>query len=87
MNFVGTILALTQITLTEHITVDGRVLARNADVTFIHDVVNKPTCSSTPGAGPPPPVTPPPPAKNPPPPRARKVPRPRPPVHRFGLTG
>ena len=85
-NFVGTILALTQITLTEHITVDGRVLARNADVTFIHDVVNKPTCSSTPGAGPPPPVTPPP-AKNPPPPRARRVPKPRPPVHRFGLTG
>ena len=54
-NFVGTILALTQITLTEHITVYGRVLARNADVTFIHDVVNKPTCSQTPGSGPPPP--------------------------------
>jgi type VI secretion system secreted protein VgrG len=44
--FVGTILALTQITLTEHITVEGRVLARNADVTFIHDVVNKPTCAA-----------------------------------------
>jgi hypothetical protein len=48
--FVGTILALTQITLTEHITVEGRVLARNADVTFIHDIVNKPTCSTTPGS-------------------------------------
>jgi hypothetical protein len=44
--FVGTILALTQITLTDHITVEGRVLARNADVTFIHDVVNKPTCAT-----------------------------------------
>jgi hypothetical protein len=88
-NFVGTILALTQITLTEHITVYGRVLARNADVTFIHDVVNKPTCSASPGAGPPPPVTPPPPpaAKRPPPPSGRQVPRPRPPVRRFGLTG
>jgi len=43
--FVGTILALTQITLTEDITVEGRLLARNADVTFIHDVVNLPsTC-------------------------------------------
>src|SRR3954454_12341112 len=41
--FVGTILALTQITLTDNITVQGRVLARNADVTFIHDTVNVPT--------------------------------------------
>jgi Ice-binding-like len=41
--FVGTILALTQITLTDSITVEGRVLARNADVTFIHDIVNRPT--------------------------------------------
>jgi ice-binding like protein len=49
--FIGTILALTQITLTENITVEGRVLARNADVTFIHDTINKPTCSAgtTPG--------------------------------------
>ena len=45
--FVGTILALTQITLTDNITVQGRVLARNADVTFIHDVVNKPTTCVT----------------------------------------
>jgi hypothetical protein len=43
--FTGTIMALTQITLTDAITVDGRVLARNADVTFIHDVVNTPTCA------------------------------------------
>ena len=45
--FVGTILALTQITLTDSITVEGRVLARNADVTFIHDVVNVPTTCAT----------------------------------------
>ena len=44
--FIGTILALTQITLTENITVEGRVLARNADVTFIHDTINKPSCSA-----------------------------------------
>ena len=48
--FIGTILALTQITLTDNITVEGRVLARNADVTFIHDIVNKPTCSASPAA-------------------------------------
>ena len=44
--FVGTILALTQITLTDNITVQGRVLARNADVTFIHDTVVRPTCAA-----------------------------------------
>ncbi len=49
--FIGTILALTQITLTENITVQGRVLARNADVTFIHDTVNTPTCASSLGGG------------------------------------
>jgi hypothetical protein len=46
-NFVGTILALTQITLTDNITVAGRLLARNADVTFIHDIVNTPTTCVT----------------------------------------
>jgi hypothetical protein len=46
--FVGTILALTQITLTDSITVEGRLLARNADVTFIHDTVNRPTCAAPP---------------------------------------
>ena len=101
--FVGTILALTQITLTEHITVEGRLLARNADVTFIHDVVNTPTCSTTPGSGPPPPGATPPPGVTPPPgttpppgaekkpvpPGKRRTPRPRPkpPVRSFGLTG
>ena len=42
--FVGTILALTSITLTDNITVQGRVFARNADVTFIHDTVIRPSC-------------------------------------------
>jgi hypothetical protein len=44
--FVGTILALTQITLTNNITVQGRVLARNADVTFIHDTIVRPSCAA-----------------------------------------
>jgi type VI secretion system secreted protein VgrG len=49
--FIGTILALTQITLTEDINVEGRLLARNADVTFIHDTVTRPICAPavTPG--------------------------------------
>ena len=46
--FTGTILALTQITLTDGITVNGRLLARNADVTFIHDTVNTPTTCAPP---------------------------------------
>jgi Ice-binding-like len=53
--FVGTVLALTSVTLTDDITVQGRLLARNADVTFIHDTVNPPTCSTTPPSNPPPP--------------------------------
>jgi hypothetical protein len=45
--FVGTILALTQITLVADITVEGRLLAQTADVTFIHDTVNRPgTCAA-----------------------------------------
>jgi hypothetical protein len=48
--FAGTILALTQITLTSDITVNGRVLARNADVTFIHDRVNTPSCAAAPSS-------------------------------------
>jgi hypothetical protein len=45
--FIGTILALTQITLTADITVQGRLLARNADVSFDHDVVTVPTTCVT----------------------------------------
>lgn len=40
--FVGSILALTQITLTSNITVQGRLLARNADVTLISDTITRP---------------------------------------------
>jgi hypothetical protein len=72
--FVGTILALTQITLTEHITVEGRLLARNADVTFIHDVVNKPTCAATTPSPTTTTTTPTPPATTPTPPPASKTP-------------
>lgn len=43
--FVGTIFALTQITATANITVQGRLLARNADVTLIQDTITRPsTC-------------------------------------------
>jgi type VI secretion system secreted protein VgrG len=41
--FVGTILALTQITLTGNITVEGRLLARNANVTLIQDTITRPS--------------------------------------------
>jgi type VI secretion system secreted protein VgrG len=41
--FVGTILALTQITATANITVEGRLLARNADVTLISDTITRPS--------------------------------------------
>jgi hypothetical protein len=40
--FVGTIFALTQITATANITVQGRLLARNADVTLISDTITRP---------------------------------------------
>jgi hypothetical protein len=44
-NFVGTILALTQITVGGNITVEGRLLARNANVTLIQDTITRPsTC-------------------------------------------
>jgi hypothetical protein len=44
-DFDGTILALTSITLGDGVTVDGRLLARNAEVTLIHDTITKPVCS------------------------------------------
>ena len=44
--FIGTILALTSITLTDNITVQGRTLARNGNVTFIHDTVVRPSCAA-----------------------------------------
>jgi type VI secretion system secreted protein VgrG len=42
--FRGTILALTSITVTTGVTIDGRVLARNGAVTLDTDTITKPTC-------------------------------------------
>ena len=65
--FVGTILALTSITLLDRVTLDGRALARNGTVTLIHD-----TIAPTPCAGPPPTPSP------TPTPRATPTPTPTP---------
>jgi type VI secretion system secreted protein VgrG len=46
--FVGTILALTSITMGSGVTVDGRALARNGDVTLISDTITRSTCSTSP---------------------------------------
>jgi hypothetical protein len=43
--FRGTILALTSITVTTGVTVDGRVLARNGAVTLDTDTITRPTCA------------------------------------------
>lgn len=45
--FVGTILALTSITVTSGVTVQGRALARNGAVTLDDDTFNAPTCDLT----------------------------------------
>ncbi|MEO8289566.1 MAG: ice-binding family protein [Gaiellaceae bacterium] len=55
--FRGTILALTQITVTTGVTVDGRVLARNDDVTLDTDTITRAGCAPRPAT---PPTTPPP---------------------------
>jgi hypothetical protein len=47
-SFLGTILALTSITVTTGVTVDGRVLASNGAVTLDTDTITKPTCAATP---------------------------------------
>ena len=44
--FRGSILALTSITVTTGVTVDGRVLARNGAVTLDTDTITKPTCAA-----------------------------------------
>lgn len=46
--FVGTIMALTSITMDSGVTLRGRALARNGDVTLINDTITTPTCSSPP---------------------------------------
>jgi Ice-binding-like len=45
--FVGTILALTSATLFTGATVDGRVLARNGEVTLDDNTISLPTCATT----------------------------------------
>ncbi|MGO9181319.1 MAG: ice-binding family protein [Candidatus Limnocylindrales bacterium] len=46
--FVGTILALTSITLNSGVTLNGRALARNGEVTLISDTITSSTCSAAP---------------------------------------
>lgn len=45
--FVGTILALTSITLNSGVSVNGRALARNGDVTLINDTITRSACLTT----------------------------------------
>lgn len=45
--FVGTIMALTSITMDSGVTVDGRALARNGDVTLINDTISTEACSAS----------------------------------------
>ncbi|MDP9269885.1 MAG: ice-binding family protein [Chloroflexota bacterium] len=45
--FVGTIMALTSISMANGVTVTGRALARNGDVTLINDTINASACSTT----------------------------------------
>lgn len=56
--FTGTVMALTSITLGSGVTVSGRVLARNGDVTLISDTINASACSATTGSSPTPTPTP-----------------------------
>lgn len=44
--FVGTILALTSITIGANVAINGRALARNGTVTMISDLINRPTCAT-----------------------------------------
>jgi hypothetical protein len=48
--FIGTILALTSITVTTGVTIDGRVLARNGAVTLDTDTLTTSVCATTPGS-------------------------------------
>jgi hypothetical protein len=45
--FVGNILALTSITVTNSVTVHGRAMARNAAVTLDNDTFTQPTCATS----------------------------------------
>jgi hypothetical protein len=48
--FVGTIMALTSITMANGVTVNGRALARNGDVTLINDKINNSCGAASPTA-------------------------------------
>lgn len=50
--FVGTIMALTAITMESEVTVNGRALARNANVTMIDDTIVRSTCAALPSPAP-----------------------------------
>jgi Ice-binding-like len=52
--FTGNILALTSIQVQTNVTVQGRVLARNASVTLDTDTITVATCSTSPTSTPPP---------------------------------
>jgi Ice-binding-like len=47
-SFVGTVIALTSITVTTGVTVNGRVLARNGAVTLDTDTITRSSCASVP---------------------------------------
>src|SRR5487761_1256586 len=51
-SFVGSILALTSITVTTGVTVEGRVLAQNAAVTLDDDTITAPSCGASPSPSP-----------------------------------
>jgi hypothetical protein len=53
--FKGTILALTSITVANGADIEGRLLARNGDVTLINDTITRTGCAPRPGPGPGPP--------------------------------
>ncbi|MDP9243508.1 MAG: ice-binding family protein [Chloroflexota bacterium] len=46
-SFVGTIMALTSITMASGVTLNGRALARNGDVTLINDTITRSTCATS----------------------------------------
>ena len=48
--FRGTVMALTSITVTTAVTIDGRVLARNGAVTLDTDTITRPACTTSPTA-------------------------------------
>ena len=48
--FAGNVLALTTISLNSSVTVLGRLLARNGEVTLINDVLTKPNCATGSGS-------------------------------------